>query len=461
MAEASARTNASSDRRRCGRALLGGRALLAVFGFGLAWLCGLAGPDQARAGIVEAPAPDFVVSAAAHAEMVLAERRLAQARLVERQARLDREIEVATASRRGVERTLRRLAADYITAGQGVAELEAAIAGQSERVTRKQQRLEALLAEIVQLSRDEHGEPRRLGQLRAVAASLAGPFAAAKGRLGESRRARASLEQRLADIEQASFSARHALAAAEARGERLARLLDANRAQTTEASGRERAAAAASLVASLRLDRVAASRTVTMLEPPPAVARPATAATPSAAPSAMTLAVPVLTARAVVSERPHRRAVHFDLPKTAALAGAVLGSTGGGAGSGQVVPIAGAVISRFGEGQKPPFDRGLTIEVEDRRLVRAPRDGRVVFARAYEGFGLLLIIDHGSEYHSLLSGLSRFVVHEGWSVRAGQMVGTLEPGTEAAGRLYVELRRRGIPVDPLTWFAAGQDKVRS
>ena len=111
--------------------------------------------------------------------------------------------------------------------------------------------------------------------------------------------------------------------------------------------------------------------------------------------------------------------------------------------------------------QKPPFDRGVTIEVDDRRLVRAPRDGRVVFARAYAGFGLLLIIDHGNEYHSLLSGLSHFVVQEGWTVRAGEMVGTLEPGTEGIGRLYLELRRHGIPIDPLAWYAAGQDKVRS
>ncbi len=169
------------------------------------------------------------------------------------------------------------------------------------------------------------------------------------------------------------------------------------------------------------------------------------------APRRLTLEPRDLTARAVVAERPIAR-----LPITACRCGTARPRPGQPGD-----PVAGAVVGRFGEGQKPPFDRGLTIEVEDRRLVRAPRDGRVVFARGYDGFGLLLIIDHGDEYHSLLSGLSRFVVHEGWAVRAGQMVGTIEPGKDAVGRLYVELRRSGIPVDPLTWFAAGQDKVRS
>jgi len=203
-----------------------------------------------------------------------------------------------------------------------------------------------------------------------------------------------------------------------------------------------------------RLERVLASRAIATADVPSA-----TTVSVVDTPRRTLLEPPAVTAQASLVQPPARPVAHFDLPTTAV--GGVAVGGGHAFGSGHVVPVAGAVVSRFGEGQKPPFDRGLTIEVEDRRLVRAPRDGRVVFADTYEGFGLLLIIDHGNEYHSLLSGLSRFVVHEGWLVRAGQMVGTLEPADQAAGRLYIELRRRGVPVDPLTWFAAGQDKVRS
>jgi murein hydrolase activator len=435
------------DRRR--------PALLATV-VGLACLFGVAGHGVARAGLVVESVHDPRATTSVLAAMQVTERALERERLVERQARLERRYTATLATRLDNERRLRRLASDFAAATSAMVELDAEVDQRLIDVTQKQQRLEALLAEIVQLSRDEAGDSRRLAQLRAVAASLARPFAAAKAALAEPRAARASIADRITGIAQVSVDARQALFGAEARAERLARAIDANRLLATEASSRQYAAIAVSASATQRLDRVVASRELVTV----GVAAPVVAAGPLASSSVAMLELEALTARATVAPKTVRGAVHYDLPEMAAILPSVPVASGT-AGVGQVVPVAGAVVSRFGEGQKPPFDRGLTIEVEDRRLVRAPRDGRVVFARAYEGFGLLLIIDHGNEYHSLLSGLSRFVVHEGWTVRAGQMVGTLEPGAETTGRLYVELRRRGVPVDPLTWFAAGQDKVRS
>jgi murein hydrolase activator len=430
-------------------------ALLAAI-VGLACLFGLASQGAARAGLIAEPVLEPRAAASALAAMQVTERASQRERLVDRLANLERRYAATLATRLGNERRLRRLASDFAAITNAVVELDVEADQRLIDVSQKQQRLEALLAEIVQLSRDETGDPRRLAQLRAVAASLARPFAAAKAALAETRAAQASLADRISGIEQVSVDARQALLGAEARADRLARAIDANRLLATEASSREHSAIAASLAATRRLDRVVASRDMATFR----VTAPAVTAGILASSSLAMLEAEALTARATVALRPVRGALHYDLPEMTAILPPVPAASGT-AGAGQVVPVAGAVISRFGEGQKPPFDRGLTIEVEDRRLVRAPREGRVVFARAYEGFGLLLIIDHGNEYHSLLSGLSRFVVHEGWTVRAGQMVGTLEPGAETTGRLYVELRRRGVPVDPLTWFAAGQDKVRS
>jgi septal ring factor EnvC (AmiA/AmiB activator) len=369
---------------------------------------------------------------------------------------LERQIETSSVTLESAERRLRRLAADYLRTELEADGLDQALREQRAAVSRKQQRLEALLTEIVQLSRRESGDPRRLAQLRAVAGSLAGPFAAARAALDDSLAARAVLDERRAEIEWASIEVRQTMLDAEARAEQLADAVDANRRAATEATRRLESATAVVKTASLRLERVVAGRALATAEMPSA-----SVAATSVGRSTRILSAPrALTAQARLVEPPTRPVAHYDLPKTA-IPGIALGGSGRELGGGHVVPVAGAVVSRFGEGQKPPFDQGLTIEVEDRRLVRAPRDGRIVFADSYEGFGRLLIIDHGNEYHSLLSGLSRFVVHEGWRVRAGQMIGTLEPGEQTAGRLYIELRRRGIPVDPLTWFAAGQDKVRS
>ncbi len=416
-----------------------------------------AGLGVARAGLLVEPALEPATTTSTVAMMLLGERHLERKRLIERQARLERDTAVTAAVLQGAELRLRRLAADFASVRQKKSDLTAEIALQRIEIARRQQRLEALLAEIVQLSRDELGDPRRLAQLRAVTASLAQPFAAAKAALAETRSAEADLEDRLAQLRMASVEARQALDDANARGERLALARSATWLQATETARRAAAAERVAAAATRRLDQVMASRTLATAPMPMTAIDSSTVVLSS---GARILEPEALRAQAAIAPRQARRPVHYDLPEMALVA---LTPSGRDAGVNRrrLMPVAGAVVSRFGEGQKPPFDRGLTIKVDDRRLVRAPRDGRVVFARAYEGFGLLLIIDHGNEYHSLLSGLSRFVVHEGWTVRAGQMVGTLEPGTETAGRLYVELRRRGVPVDPLTWFAAGQDKVRS
>jgi septal ring factor EnvC (AmiA/AmiB activator) len=416
-----------------------------------------AGLGVARAGLFVEPVLEPAMTTATVATMLLGERHLERKQLIERQVRLERDMAVTAASLQGAELRLRRLATDFVSVRREKSQLSAEIALQHIEITKRQQRLEGLLAEIVQLSRDEVGDPRRLAQLRAVTASLAQPFAEAKAVLAETQSAQVDLDDRLAQLQMAAVEARQALTDANARGEWLRLTLSATRLRATEAARRAAAAEQAAATATRRLDQAMASSKLAIAPMSTPGAETSTVAT---LPGARLLQSESLKAQAAIVARQARRPVHYDLPEMA-LVGLTPSGPDGGVNGSRVMPVAGAVVSRFGEGQEPPFDRGLVIEVEDRRLVRAPRDGQVVFARAYEGFGLLLIIDHGNEYHSLLSGLSRFVVHEGWTVRAGQMVGTLEPGAETAGRLYVELRRRGVPVDPLTWFAASQDKVRS
>ena len=83
-----------------------------------------------------------------------------------------------------------------------------------------------------------------------------------------------------------------------------------------------------------------------------------------------------------------------------------------------------------------------------------------MFAEPFKGFGPLLIIDRGDGYHILLSGFSQLGVSRGARVVAGQALGAV--GVEGgAGRLYLELRRHGSPVDPAVWLALREDKVRS
>lgn len=124
------------------------------------------------------------------------------------------------------------------------------------------------------------------------------------------------------------------------------------------------------------------------------------------------------------------------------------------------LPIVGPVSTRFAGGGAGLLDRGVTFASELAQPVRAPRTGIVAFAGPFKSFGLLLIVEHGHEYHSLLAGMARLDVHVGDVVVAGQMIGSIAGSETMPARLYLELRHNGRPVNPLPWLAAREDKVR-
>lgn len=125
-----------------------------------------------------------------------------------------------------------------------------------------------------------------------------------------------------------------------------------------------------------------------------------------------------------------------------------------------LLPIAGAVRGPGPTGSGLS-ESGLTLTSTVSQTVSAPLDGRVVFAAPFRGFGPLLIIDRGGGYHVLMAGLSQLDVREGASVVAGQAVGEIVARGDEPARLYLELRYRGVPLDPAPRLAAREDKVRS
>jgi septal ring factor EnvC (AmiA/AmiB activator) len=124
------------------------------------------------------------------------------------------------------------------------------------------------------------------------------------------------------------------------------------------------------------------------------------------------------------------------------------------------LPVAGRLLHRFGDPdeQSQPA-RGLVYESRAGAAVVAPYDGRILFAGPFRGYGLILIIEHGEGYHSLLSGLGRIDGGVGQWVLAGEPVGAMGTTTEGNPRLYLELRHQGHPINPQPWLAAGTGKV--
>jgi murein DD-endopeptidase MepM/ murein hydrolase activator NlpD len=104
---------------------------------------------------------------------------------------------------------------------------------------------------------------------------------------------------------------------------------------------------------------------------------------------------------------------------------------------------------------------GLAITTDVAQVVSSPVAGRVMFAESFRGFGPLLIIDRGRGYHLVMSGMARLDVRRGASVVAGQSLGEVVARKDGPARLQLELRHRGLPIDPAPWLAAYHDKVRS
>ena len=124
------------------------------------------------------------------------------------------------------------------------------------------------------------------------------------------------------------------------------------------------------------------------------------------------------------------------------------------------MPASGVVVKQFGEeadsGQQ---SKGIVIETRKGARVVAPFDGQVVFAGAFRGYGQILIVEHSEGYHSLIAGISRIDVSVKQYVLGGEPVGLMGDGPDAGLRLYLEIRQRGRPINPLPWLAADKRKV--
>lgn len=98
----------------------------------------------------------------------------------------------------------------------------------------------------------------------------------------------------------------------------------------------------------------------------------------------------------------------------------------------------------------------LKIVAAPGQAVAAPVAGRVVFANRFKSYGLLLIIEHEREYHTLLWGFARLDVRVGDRLQMGQIVGIMDAGADEAPVLHVERRHNGQPVN----LAASSSRVQ-
>ncbi|MEM8941326.1 MAG: peptidoglycan DD-metalloendopeptidase family protein [Pseudomonadota bacterium] len=119
-------------------------------------------------------------------------------------------------------------------------------------------------------------------------------------------------------------------------------------------------------------------------------------------------------------------------------------------------PVEGRLVHRFGNPRNQGKMRwqGVSLQAEAGSTVSAVHHGRVVFADWLRGSGLLLVLDHGEGFMSLYAHNDSLLREVGDWVEVGSAIATVgSSGGQDQASLYFEIRKDGEPTDPLAWVA--------
>lgn len=118
-----------------------------------------------------------------------------------------------------------------------------------------------------------------------------------------------------------------------------------------------------------------------------------------------------------------------------------------------VWPVKGQIVEPFKDGWQGGAHHGIAIAAADGTPVQASRAGKVLIAGVLPGYGNMVMIDHGDGFVTTYAYNERIWVKGGDTVKVGQRIASVgRPSQGASSKLFFQIRRNQIPVDPLKYL---------
>ena len=128
------------------------------------------------------------------------------------------------------------------------------------------------------------------------------------------------------------------------------------------------------------------------------------------------------------------------------------------------MPVKGKILNKFGRQKDKQYgsfimNNGINIKAPMGTPARSIFNGKVLYTGELDGYGNLVIIGHGKDYHSLYGHLDRIRVKQNQVVQVGDIIGLSgDTGSLVGETLYLEMREKGKPIEPVSWFKAARRK---
>jgi murein DD-endopeptidase MepM/ murein hydrolase activator NlpD len=113
------------------------------------------------------------------------------------------------------------------------------------------------------------------------------------------------------------------------------------------------------------------------------------------------------------------------------------------------------LYAKFGKRGKEVHD-GIDLAAPLGTPVKAAAAGKVLYAGEQKGYGKIVIIEHSAGVVTLYAHNHELRTQAGAVVEAGTVIATVgQSGRTSGPHLHFELRKNGVPVDPLPYFKTG------